>query len=639
MKRIALLLVLAVMALAAGCGDELSINENPAISISLDERSVDPDGSSRFGFEAVLQLATEKTVTVTNTGNGDLTVSEIGWLQDPDTGLFAKNEHLSLVGLPAEFPTTLPSTGTSSLNFKIVLTPPASGPLTDYSESVLVIRSNARDATGKSTVPEIRLTLTVADQRAVPTITPSGTFVFRNATSTRPETQPFSVGHDPERSSAAFQVMAVRLSSASDEFTLHDLPNQGTVVAEPNDPSSKPVTFNVTYTPLDDGHDTIDLLVDVSTGGTLKVTLQSGTVFGSYELSYDHDDSFDFTNVNTVQTRRVNILSTGPGPMTVKREPEILEAEARQVFTWKAFKPPTKPGEVETEVAQPWASDIGLANGRSVDIEVTYDPGGTPDASPNGTLRIPIATPNNGEILVELLAGTPKPILAVAPSNHLIVVNDDRLAGNTGQRHVALYNYGNGPQEVVSATVSPGFGKQSSVFSLVDSSDGISIPPHSVRMVEVAWDPAGLQEGTTETSEVLEVRYTHGFTGEEERETFTLDYVDIGSELVLPTVDPGDTADYTAVAGTPLTLSAADSTPGDYSFPVGSTGFLWYVIAQPAGSKVRFAEESGTSITFTPDVAGSYQIEVYAYAEKSGADPAFVYSAPAVLTLDVAAAP
>ncbi len=614
------------VAMTAACGDDFEVNEFPRIEVAVEGDPVDEAGGE-VRFTTALQSSIDMTVRITNPGNKPLVVSKVAWEVDELTGVTAKNEYVTLSGQPVGS-TTVSHTDGFGLTFKVRYTPPLGKALDDFSSSVLIIESNARDRANKKNIDRIAITFSMPEDRAYPEISPNP-YTFQNATPTKPEQQTFFITNDTELATTSFQVTGIRLAKSSDEFTLLDLPNLPATVAKP-DPilGSVPVTFKVQYRPVDEGNDTNTLVVETDQG-TFNVPLSSSFNPGGYSVSYSHVDLFDFSNVNAIDVRNVSVLSEGPGVLAIK-EPRIEPAEANDVFSFKVLKPATKPDEEPSEITKfPQA----FAAGKSFEIEVTYAPGADPTKSPNGRLIVPYTAPDSGEMVFELWAGTPKPLVSIAPFTKLVAVNADAASGATGTRNVVVYNYGNGALTVNDVTMQGSSDLTKRVFDLTNkpAADTV-VPPGGALVLEVAWDAS--KYAPQNLDEFLHVHYIHGFTGEATSETVALVFYD--DPGVPPTAVAGPEAGYAGTVGEELTLDGSGSTGGD--FTLGANSYLWYLTDLPAGSRARLNVENGPFPSFVPDVAGSYTVELVVYAVDSATSD-FLTSAPHSVTVDVQAAP
>lgn len=628
--RFALYSMLAL--LVAGCGDKLGSGTFPQIIVEVDGRSVANDAEAWFG--QAIQQVVAKTVTVANGGTKTLKVSSIDWDVD-EGGQRLKNQYVEIdwrgsVDANA-FPWEVDTNNLNALSFAVEYTPPLGKPLDDFSESVLLIKSNALDDLGRSRVEEFRVRFTMKQDIAIPRVTPIS-YNFQNATIAKPETQEFRIYNDSDLATAPFTITNVFLETPSAEFTLSETPSSGTIVLEPGNPGYRDVVFKVTYGPKDNLPDSNAIIIqtDVGSGGQLRVPLTSGTTRGDYSLSFSHVDGFDFSNVTQKETRSVQITCDGPGPMTVKA-PRIEPAEARQDYTFKAFAPATQAGQPDVEITS-WPR--GLNVGRSIRIDVEYSPATDGSDTANGQLIVPIENPDPSDIEIELLSGEPKSKIALAPATQLVAVTGNAAAGETGTRAVVVYNDGNGPLEVKGAMIKADFDLPAKVWSLGASFLPFTVEPGGLELIEVDYDLGEITDADGRQVEYLELTYFDDFLGSDQKKTIGLSAENAAGKAN-PVASLGSASDYAgAVAGTGFELNASSSTAA--SGVIEGNAYVYYLVAKPAGSRAKLNVQAGASTRFVPDIAGSYGFELVVYAKDGDL---YLYSEPANVTVGVGAAP
>ncbi|MFO0748660.1 MAG: hypothetical protein U1F43_23810 [Myxococcota bacterium] len=612
----------------AGCGDKFGTGSFTTLGLKIDDLPADP--ATPVVFPQALQLPVSKRVAIENTGglNSVLKVSSIDWDVGED-GTKLKNPYVEidfLGGVDANsFPLEISSDPLDAFAFQVTYTPPLGKPLDDTRDSVLLIKSNAKDDNGKK-APELRVTFSFNVHVAVPRVTPDN-YIFRNATPSKPESQDFHIYNDPDIATSSFHVTSVRLESNTSEFTLQNLPSSGAEVLAPGDPNYRDIVFTVTYHPVDNEPDTNALLIDTDVGGApLRVPLSSNTIRGSYSLSYDNLKQFDFTNVSQAETRNVIIMSEGPGPITL-RAPTIEPAEARPDYVVKAFIPATQAGQADTEVTA-WPRALPL--GKSIRVQVEFKPATGGGDTANGELRVPYEDPDPGTIVMNLFSGKPKSKLVLAPSTGNISVTGSAVAGETGTRRVVVYNEGNGPLSVSGIRVLATFDLPAKVWSPVIASAPFVVDPGGVHVIELAYDLAKISNANGNANETLFVDYHNDFTDTDTSASMGL--LASNTEATNPVADPGSSSDYAgATVGAPVTLDGSGSTPGDGTF--GQDPYIWYLTAKPAGSNAKLNTQSASTLDFTPDVAGSYTVELTVFSQDGDV---YLYSAPVAVTFSVA---
>ncbi len=623
-------LVFIAALLVSACGDKLGTGTFPQINVTVDTETFSVDGTAFFG--QALQRDITKTLRINNTGTGNLRITGIDWDVDEVTGARKKNPYVEIDFRGAidadSFPYTIDPSNIGELSMAVVYTPPLGTPLDDFTDSVLLIKSNARASDGRSSNTELRITFSMRQDVAIPRVTPAN-YRFQNATLARPETQEFRIYNDEQLATGPFRILSVRLETPSQEFTLQGIPSAGTQVLEPGNPGYEEVKFSVTYQPKDDLPDANNILIetDVSGTGTLRVPLTTGTNLGSYSLSYSHVNELDFTNVTSRETRSVLISSDGPGTLTIKT-PRIEPAEARADFTFVAFIPAATPEGTDTEITS-WPR--GLNVGRTIRIDVTYQPANDGTDTANGELKVGFDNPDPGEIVIPMFSGEPKSKISLAPATGNVTVSGVRANGDSGIRKVVVYNDGNGPLQVEAAEVKRESEQPAVVWALQGTFEAFTVPPGGLRVIELAYDLGAMPEGAASHSEFFQLTYFNDFTGTSQTLTLGLIADDIGTK-VNPTAVTGTYSG--VVAGETFSMSALGSTAS--SGTIEASGYAWYLTAKPAGSMARLNSQGAAVVPFLPDVAGSYTFELFVFARDG---QIFLTSEPVSVTVTVGAAP
>lgn len=617
-------LLVAFLPLLAACSDKIGSGTLARINVEVDNQSVANDSTAYFG--QALQQVVARTVTISNVGQKDLRIDGIDWATGED-GTRLKNPYVEIdwrgsIG-PSSFPWTVDRNNTNALTFAVEYTPPLGRPLDDFSDSVLLIRTNAMNDIGTEKIKEFRVTFSMTQDNAIPRVTPIS-YNFQNATLARGETQEFRIYNDADLATAPFHITNVYLETASTEFTLTETPTAGQTVLEPGNPGYADAKFKVTYQPKDDvGPDTNAIIIqtDVGAGGTLRVPLTTGTTRGDFELSYSHVDGFDFTNVSTRTTRSVQITCIGPGPMTIKA-PHVEPAEARRDYTFKAFIPATTADGVDTEVT---TFPRGLNVGKAIRIDVEYTPRTDGTDSQNGEIMIPYENPTPGEISLPILSGDPKSKIGLAPKTQLVGVTGSVAGGDTGTRRVVVFNDGNGPLSVTTAVVHKDFDLPAKVWALGGFSP-FTLEPGGVRVLELAFDMSAVTAQSGRETEYLTLGYHDDYANIDTTINVSL-VVEDNDGATNPTVS---LAGGSGAVDQAVTVTATGTAA---SGVIEANSYLYYFTAKPAGSFAKLNQQAGASVSFTPDVAGDYTVEVVVYAKNGDT---YLYSAAAQTTVTVA---
>lgn len=628
------------------CGNSYSTGAFPRIQVLADEQPIQNEDSGEVSFGQALQLPVRKQVQLINPGSKAVTITGIDWRLDEVSGLrdvnpFVKIDWRGLVDGESSFPLTIRAGDVvNGVIFDVVYSPPLNKPLDDFRPSVLVIRSDARTEDGSAPIEEVVVSFTMPQKLSAPIVNPPN-YTYSNATPTKPQTQRFTIANNPDTATAPFTITAIDLDAVSNEFAITNLPSLPKVLEAPvpGHPEVSETTFDVTYTPQSSSAAGSTIRVRVYTdvlSAPIIVPLSSNTLLGSWEISYfEPAKRFDFTNVNAKSCRKANILSLGPGPITV-RQPYISPDEAKKIFSFVCYKPATKPGEPDVAIdgvtkKYPQA----LVNGSSIDCEVCFEPPAFGTEPANGEFVIPLDTPAQELLRLPLFAGAPKPKIVIGPASLNISVSGDVATGETGERNLFVYNEGNGNLEIQSITIEKSFpsGADAEVFSLVAPPDGVvTVAPDGVLLVPIAWDASKIQAGK-DASEIIKVEYFDPFTAQNQTEIWQLKARDRkGAEL--PVANAGQSADYPdQVVGDPIFLDGSASTPGAYSFDISQSPFTWNLVSKPAGSQVGLNTIGGPIVAVTPDKAGAYRFELVVF---SSLDSDYLYSEPVQVEVDVA---
>lgn len=620
------ILLPCALLMSIGCGgNDYSIGYHPELQVSVQEDQTsfqDEDGEVSFG--QALQLPISKTILLRNTGNEDLVIEDVNWEKNED-GAVIHNSYVSL-----QFTESPACTGgavvgeAKSCRFMVLYTPPVGKALDDFAPSTIVVKSNAYSDKGDGPTPEVRLTFSMPTKIAAPQVNPPN-YTFNNATVSKPESHTFKIGNDSDIGTTSFSVLDIKLENSSAEFKLINKPNLPALIYEPSALDYDTVEFTVTYQPVDAGNDNNAVLVYTDVADTpIRVTLKSGFVSGSHEVTFDHANEWDFSNVNTVSTRSLQIQSMGPGPITID-EPWWDPEEMSDSFTWAGFLVSTSAGGSDTPITS-WPR--ALTTGKSIRFEVTYAPP-TGVEPHNGVLAIPYENPDDGIVEIPVYAGNPKPDIQIAPPNGSVLVNTIVAEAATGERHVVIYNKGNGDLNIESVSVqgSSQF-VEAKVFTVVDPpAMPLVIAAHGLEIFTVAWDGAMVSDLEGENERFV-IEYFDPYTSAVIEKFIGLVAFDQGENPEVPIADAGTYE--TLTVGEPVTLNGVGSSAGPSGFGFKGNSHWWYLTGKPATSTVYLNLEGTFTQVFTPDVAGEYTLELQVKSDDSGD---FLVSEPVSFTL------
>jgi hypothetical protein len=624
--RLALLLsASAALLVFAACGDQdYAIGSHPEILISIEEDEVEFRDAGEVSFGHALQIPISKTVMLRNTGNEDLLIHDVGWeVNENDAQIYNPFVKLLFTESPACQEGAV-IVAKASCRFRVLYTPPVGKALDDFTPSTVVIKSNAFADDGSAETPEVYITFSMPDKIPGPQVNPPN-YTFKNAKISKPESHTFTIGSDPDTATTGYWVESIVMETVSAEFQLVNLPNLPAEVLEPNAPDYQTSQFTVTYQPVDQGNDSNAVLVYTDVDAQpMRIALSTGFVSGSYELTYDHVNDWDFTNVNTVQTRALQVQSMGPGPITIDEphwEPEAMS----ESFIWTAFSVSPDPEEADKPI-DTWPRALTIQ--KSIRFDLTYSPpaGGEPH---NGFLSIPYSAPENGIIEAPVLAGSPKPDIQMSPPNGSVLVSTVVAEAGTGERTVVIYNKGNGDLDIEKVEVqgSSQF-LEAKVFSLVDGPvTPLIIPAHGMAIYTVGWDASAIEDLSGET-EYFVAQYMDPYLEVLTDKVMGLSAFDLSDDPELPVANPGTYPDL--IVGQNMSLNGVLSSPGPAGFNFGNKSYWWYLTSKPAGSSAYLNDETSVTHKFMADVAGEYKVQLQV---QSTDQPAFLVSEPVEFTL------
>lgn len=620
---------------AAHCGNSNTLASQPEIAVSVGEEDLEiADGEASVTFSAAQQLQSREEVQITNPGSAPLTIETIEWF-DPDDGDVRVNEHVSIdwsgLGGPDAFPIEVGVEET--IRFDVVFDAPSDGTIEDFSDSELVLRSDARSSQGVP-IDDLRLVFALPGNQPEPKVEPPN-FTFHGASRTNPQSQTFEVGNDGQ---APFQVMSVTLQSASDAFEVTNRPNQGHEVLAKDDPGydNSVATFDVTYHPQEQGEDENTVLVETDAlDEAIRVGVSGKPESGNYTVSFSAPEHrFDFTT-GPEGTRTMVFRSEGPGAITIiPPGPNVMPESAAEVFDVKVFEPATSPDEEPEELGDD-AWPRALSEGKTLEFDVTYNPPGDGSDPAQGKLVVPMR--DQPDLELDLFGGEPTPRLELAPSAGSAIVNGSVADGATGTARVVLYNTGNGDLQVTDMAIEAGGrGASQEVFAFADAAPmpPVTVPAHGLRVVPLDWDLSSMEVGSS-LSASLSVTYDDPVGGGETgKSTETLGLIaedSAGKEL--PTAEPKLAGEGPATVGESVALTGLDSTPGAYEF--SGEAYIWYLVDRPESSRAVLNRMTEGTTQLIPDAAGEYVIELVVFTSKSGGGdgPEFLYSRPKQLTI------
>jgi hypothetical protein len=595
------------------------VADESTLVVRVDDAKCSADGNWTFD-------ATSRTVTFLPDGDCPVVIGtpvsvEYLAMQNPYVTLALRGKEAPTDDAPYVF---APSDENpyQSYDFDIVYTP---GDTPEGGDFAVVVRSNDED------FPEKSLLISVSAPAPKVVIYPPSK-VFLNPTYECQEFQVKNTGN------ADLVFKGVTLETTSAVFAVTDWPNAGDTVA----PNGTPLTFKVCYTPKGDTREMNTVLVQTNDplNPDAKVAVSNSPQTGAYTIDYADEAALgymDFTGVEHgtvtkditfyVKTKaECQAEGTECGGVVKINDLTLDPSEAGQAYTWVLRKVESE--GVYTDITTSETKDQLIATqkyltavgaGKAVQVSVTYN-ADVFVSGMNGTLEFNLATPFAGSDQVSLFGGTPKGQFDLAPSSYDLHYNT--TAQEAKSLSTWLYNTGNGPLTVKGIVVKGEWSDTTEDFTLDQAAQaaGFEIPPFSIVEVPVTFQ---YKSGDTNPAGALVITYVDDQIGDIEAQVTLNGHPDLG--IAYPVAQASATG--TPTAGTPLTLSGAGSTPT----PGASIDqYLWYLTAKPAGSKAHLNEAiyGSDSVSFTPDVAGSYTVALIVFNTYSStgvfSDPGFL---------------
>jgi len=621
-----------IVGLATACGD-LSEGKKPHVEIVLGNAGAGVTSYELASITPGTQQRDTVEVEIKNTGKATLTIQSIRLLDNNLDGSpgnpwvtldFGGFDPLN--GLPHKIE---PNDFVTSLTIQVVYEPG------DCSEDDCKY-TNTATLEIKSDDPDNPIsTRTFAPPSCLPkpNVQPPKDTYF-NATPVTPEVKTFQIHND---GNCEVSVKDITFNKATTKFTLDrkdSWPN-GTVLLPVNDPGYEPLIFTVKYQPTaNSSNDSVTVQVHMSDRIVpIEVVLKTQFESGSFEVSHNcggDPAKLDFTDTDTGdKTCTVNVHNLGPASMSIKGicfpadEDETHYSVAAEL-----------PGMPPTPVTQPCnkdgvaASTVGLVEGRSVDIHVTYH--GSINGM-NADLVINYNNPDNGQITIPAFGGKAKSCFDYAPgdgSSPLVMqfIGEKDVETN---RQFVIYSCGNAALTVTGFRFEDAFGlgNEAEYFAMKDPPTlPLEIPAGGVQLFEATMlvTDNDLSPGGTMYVDYIDP------TGADVS-GFGVDLKGlIGPEGTPPVAVP--TADEGAKVGQQHKLTGSDSTPGSEGIATG--GYVWFLTAKPAGSQVVINGGPGSAdLTWVPDVAGTYTFALLVHGNMGD----FLYSDMATLDVVVAA--
>ncbi len=318
------------------------------------------------------------------------------------------------------------------------------------------------------------------------------------------------------------------------------------------------------------------IVVDVTAGGGAAPDIQ----FDATPLKFD------------TATQVLTITNDGEATLTLNGL-NIKPASARPFYTFSVD------GNDVTD-----AISTTIQKGQSKDLTITFArPGGNTDAS-SAILEINHNDRLKGFKSEIVLLGDEGdvPIGEIKPESFTFLSKD----GNMSSREFAIRNIGTAPLVITAANLTMGLAAE---FTITDATG--TIAPGTLQKATVTFSGANAQpkQGLLE----FESNHRGGIFD------IALRAVDSANDLPVPMITPAFQG--AAKVGFSAKFSSSGSTPADQT-----QNGVWTLLGRPASSKV-WVSTVGDAVSFTPDVAGSYEIGLLLNVNSREAQTVFSFMA------------
>jgi hypothetical protein len=430
--------------------------------------------------------------------------------------------------------------------------------------------------------------------------------VCLNASISKPEVQEIVISNLGDAILIIHNIELEIKQGTPNDFQLLNLPKKDTQIEPGNS-----IKFNVRCQPTDDEPDIGSILIysnDPLSPQGKEIPIETQFKEGNLVLSYE--DQFlgyiDFTKIfNGCCSKYINAYNSGKGPVKISK-PYIVPEDAKSAYTVQWFK---GGGTQSLSCAQWEGSEISgetfsLGEKKSMDFIITYcAPTGK---GINGAINIKYWTPFEGLFSLQMYGGEPKGGIDVAPANHILYFFANKGA-EAKEKSAVIYNTGNGDLVIKDVKIEKQWLADPDTYSLKEEFGGPkTISANGLLVVTVVMIT---NNADLEPNGYLKITYVDPLTEMDTEFPVTISGTKNIEGITLPTADAGKSEDYAeAKVNMPITLDGSKSVGG--TDPIYQNGYIWFLSAKSAGSKVVVNEIAGSKIKFTPDIAGMYEIRL-----------------------------
>jgi len=637
--------LLSVTGITIHCGDAGSLGTRGRVSVEINKQNVENGETVQFNKDhdpleiVVWNIGTKAlsidSIRLESGGNADVQLMDLGYelLEENRKIQYGYDQNAPILdmglflGLPTELENT--SIANETLEFLAIYQPET----LEGGTSTFVI-----DSSDTSNTPFF---VTIEPYvKSAKIAVPPNNYTFVNATKANPACTEFTVtnvGTD------ALRIDGISMKFATDEFTIPNPPNQGTLVYPAS--SGEGLTelkFKLCYAPMDtpDENQVIIKSNDHSSPST-GIVVRGETQAGQLAVSYADQAAgcMDFTqtiNPGEMCTKVVTLLNVGAGAVNVKKPSIEQGGETAYTLAWYVsggMQDADPPGCGAFQSDEPITGPLySLSSQRTLDIAVTYTASGAKGI--NGILGIDYASPTEGREDIPLCGGAPKSDIDLAPPLDS-QVTFFALEGERKEKTVVIMNKGNGDLTIRGVKIVKAFPElDPDTFSIKTPVPADTVVPKwGLLPLTVEFD-AETEYDEMYLNATLVVTYLDPNSGQDETVDASLKGSKDFEGVDLPVANPGTTDDYAdAQAGVAMTLYGSASDGG--SFDIYDQGYTWFVSKKPAASKV-FLNQSGvgSGVQFIPDVAGEYEFRLVVFSVDDIND-LFYFSDEAAVTVQV----
>jgi hypothetical protein len=320
--------------------------------------------------------------------------------------------------------------------------------------------------------------------------------------------------------------------------------------------------------------------------GKVTLTVQTGSASAAQIECTPESLLFPQAGPGAPETKEINCTNTGNGAALLVNNFDVRPAAADAVYTVM----------FERDGAwMPWTGGTTdtLARQNSKTYRVVYAP--TADSgSVAGTLRIQTNASNvpSGELEIELSGNQAAPNGRVDPSSIIF----DAQPGDTVERAFSIRNEGLAPLAINSVAFTQQLDEAE--MSITPDPAGVNVAPGELRSFLLTYSRMANDVGADQGSIAFDTN------NQTDLSIFVRNNAQ--DNAFAPVCDITQDPDGAVTTGTTINLdsSGSEASSGDITYTV------WTLVDRPTDSTAELDGETDAAVTFTPDVAGSYSVQL-----------------------------